>query len=91
MNPKKYKNLLAGIKQPVGAPFETAPLEVSWPEGYEGSFNNNAFREAVEHYYRSLVGSKGRGIHIQGGSNIRMFENVFIQQSLVELDFDSSQ
>lgn len=88
---KKYKSLYVDIKQPVGGPFETAPLEVSWPKGYEGHFNYNSFREAVEDYYRGLVGSMGRGIRIQGGGNIRMHDNVILQQKEVELDLDSNE
>jgi hypothetical protein len=85
---KKYKNLYADVKQPVGGDFETAPLEVSWPKDYEGPFNYNDFRQAVEYYYRSLVGSKGRGIHVQGPGSTFMFDNVFIKKMEVELDLN---
>lgn len=74
------------IKQPVGSDFETTPLEVSKPVGYGGPFNYAAFREAAENYYRSLVGSKGSGIHIAGGGNIRMQNNTFIQQAVAEFE-----
>jgi len=74
------------IKQPVGSDFETTPLEVSKPVGYSGLFNYEAFREAAEGYYRSLVGSQGSGIHIAGGSNIRMQNNTFIQQAVAKFE-----
>lgn len=74
------------IKQPVGSDFETTPLEVSRPAGYNGPFNYEAFRQAAEAYYRSLVGSKGSGIHISGGGNIRMQNNTFIKQAIAEFD-----
>ncbi len=74
------------IKQPVGSDFETTPLEVSKPVGYNGPFNYEAFRQATEGYYRSLVGSQGSGIHISGGGNIRMQNNTFIQQAVAEFE-----
>jgi len=75
----KYQGLHCDVKQMVGSSFETAPLEVSSPTGYKGPFNHQAFQQIVEHYYRGLVGSQGRGIRITGGSNIRMQNNTFVQ------------
>jgi len=80
-----HKNLYTDVKQPVGGNFETTPLEVSWPKGYEGPFNYDAFREAVERYYRSGFGSKGSAFHIEGGANIRMKNNVMIKKMEVTL------
>ncbi|MDD5700964.1 MAG: hypothetical protein PHU23_02840 [Dehalococcoidales bacterium] len=77
---KVYKNLYINIKQTVGGSFESEPLEIGNAEGYEGPFNYKDFRDGVEKYYRSLVGSKGSGIHISGGSNIRMQNNTFSKQ-----------
>lgn len=79
VNGTRHNGLYADIKQTVGSSFETSPLEVSNPFGYKGAFNNGAFSSIVEQYYRSLVGAQGRGIQIQGGSNIRMRNNRFIQ------------
>ena len=50
-----YENLSVDIKQQVGSNFETSPLEISKPNGYNGPFNHQAFQGAVEKYYRSLV------------------------------------
>jgi len=78
---RAYQDLSVDIKQPVGSNFETSPLEISKPNGYNGPFNHQAFRDAVENYYRGLVGSSGSGIHISGGaSNIRMRNNTFLQE-----------
>lgn len=82
---KISKEAYADIKQPVGSDFETTPLEISKPVCYNALFNYETFREAAEGYYRSLVGSQGSGIHIAGGSNIRMQNNTFIQQEVAEL------
>ncbi len=76
---KVYPNLTVDIKQTVGDRFESGALEVSPPKGYGGSLNYAAFREAVERYYRSLVGSQGSGIGIAGGTNIRMRNNQFVK------------
>jgi hypothetical protein len=83
-----HSNLYADVKQPVGSSFETAPLEVSRPSDYKGPFNWQCFRDAVEQYYRSLVGSQGRGIRIEGASNIRMRNNRFVQPRVVEYEVD---
>jgi hypothetical protein len=75
-----YENLSVDIKQQVGSNFETSPLEISKPNGYNGPFNHQAFQGAVEKYYRSLVGSSGSGIRIVGATNIRMRNNTFMQE-----------
>ncbi|MGD0923290.1 MAG: hypothetical protein ABSA70_16230 [Terriglobia bacterium] len=88
---KEHPDLYADIKQTVGGDFESGPIEVSRPHGYKGPINYQAFRDAVEKYYRSLVGSKGRGIAISGGRNIRMRNNTFIQEMSFEFDVDESE
>src|SRR4030042_3449613 len=52
---KSYPDLYVDIKQSAGGSFETTPLEVGTPHGYDGPFNYCAFRKAAEDYYRSLV------------------------------------
>ncbi len=84
---KTYPNLTVDIKQTVGAKFESSPLEVSPPKGYKGSYNYAAFRQVVEQYYRGLVGSKGRGIRIEGGSDIRMRNNTFVQPHTATFEY----
>ena len=81
-------DLHADIKQAVGSSYEMGPIEVGHPEGYSGPFNYECFRDAAEKYYRSLVGSTGRGINIQGGANIRMRNNTFIQEMSVDCEVD---
>jgi len=82
---RTYTDLSADIKQPVGSNFETTFLEISKPKGYNGPFNHMAFRNAVEKYYRDLVGSSSSAIHIsKGASNIRMQNNLFSREVHVE-------
>ncbi len=81
---KKYEGLYADVKQPVGGSFESSALEVSSPANYKGPFNHEAFRGIVEQYYRGLVGASGSGIHISGGSNIRMRNNTFVRSVTAE-------
>jgi hypothetical protein len=83
-----YRNLYADVKQRVGSSYESGPLEVSAPAGYEGPFNYCAFRDAAEKYYRSLVGSQAKGVHIEGGSNIRMRNNTFSKEMQEEFDVE---
>lgn len=78
--------LYADIKQTVGSSYETGPIEVSKPHGYSGPFSHQEFQRAAEIYYRSLVGSSGSGIRIQGGANIRMRNNTFFKQAVFEFE-----
>ncbi len=87
---KRYENLHADIKQAVGSNFESDPIEICLPEGYKGPINYAVFRDAVERYYRNLVGSQGRMIHIVGSTNVRMRNNTFVQPAIVEFDVNES-
>ena len=84
---KRFPNLIVDIKQTVGAEFETEPLEVGPPKGYDGAYDYAAFRILVENYYRSLVGSQGHGIRIEGKSVGRMRNNTFIQAQEVTFEY----
>jgi len=76
------------VKQVVGGDYETTPLEVSVPENYKGPYE--PFRQAVENYYRGLIGSSSHGIRISGGSNIRMYNNIFAVTKIVEFDTEGT-
>ena len=84
---QRFEELYSDVKQTVGSDYDTAPIEVSQPHGYEGVFNHEAFRDCAEKYYRSLVGSQARGIRIgKGASNIRMYGNVFSMEMVCEFE-----
>jgi hypothetical protein len=84
---KHFDGLSVEIRQPYGTDFESEPLEVSKIAGdYRGPWNHAGFAVLCEQYYRSLVGSSGRGIRIGGGSNIRMRNNIFKAPQQAELD-----
>ena len=87
---ERYEKLFANIKQTVGSDIETAPFEIERPTSYQGPLSYEPYRNAVEDYFRGLVGSQGSGIRIHGGSNIRMQNNTFIVQKIVEIDVESS-
>jgi hypothetical protein len=87
---KVEHGLHADIKQSVGSSFEASPLEVSKPADYKGPFNFEAFRDAVEKYYRGLIGAQGRGIQVTGASNVRMRNNRFAQTTTVEFNVEPS-
>jgi hypothetical protein len=84
-----YEGLHVDIKQAVGSSYETGPMEVDSPKGtkYRGPFDHQAFSEAVEKYYRDLVGSKAsasrRG---RGSQNIRMPNRRFGVEQVVEFE-----
>lgn len=83
----KFEELYADLKQTVGADYDTGPIEVGPPQGYDGPFNHQAFRDFAEKYYRSLVGSQARGIRIgKGASNIRMYGNIFNVEMVCEFE-----
>ena len=79
-----HTDLYADVKQTVGSSFETAPLEVSMPHGYKGPWDHEAFSQAVEAYYRGLVGASGRMIRIEAASNVRMRNNRYVEPRVVE-------
>ena len=81
----------ADLKQVVGGKFEKNPVEVGLPydssgQPYSGPMNYEAFRDGAESYFRNLVGSKGLGIHIEGGSHIRMQNNRFVHEDSIEFE-----
>jgi hypothetical protein len=85
---RHYSDLHADIKQVVGSNYETGDIEVSHPRGYTGPFNYTAFRDAVEVYYRRLVGSAASVMRPGPGS--RMRNNTFNIEKVVEFDVDTT-
>ena len=65
----------ADVKQIVGGEFEHHPLEVSRPSMYRKAWNQNAFRDLVETYYRQLIGPTGGGINVPGTSTGQLKNN----------------
>lgn len=82
---RRYDDLHVDLKQIVGSSIESDPIEVGRVIGYSGPMNYEMFRDEAEKYFRSLIGSSGAGIHIQGASNIRMRNNTFEASCTVEL------
>lgn len=76
---KQYADMSVTLRQPFGTDYAKEPIEVEKPSGsYTGNWNHNDFRDAVEDYYRSAIGSGGSGIGLGPGSqNIRMRDNMF--------------
>jgi hypothetical protein len=86
---KRYDGLSVFIKQVAGDKYETGGIEVDSPNGYGGLMNYSAFRDAVEGYYRSLIGSTGSAIRIEGGaSNLVMRNNMLMREDAVEIEID---
>lgn len=88
VNDQNHDNLYANIKQSVGGNYESDPIEVSLPVGYNGLLNYQKFQEETEKYYRSSLKSAIGRI----GGNVRMRNNVFstireIQFEVDEKDF----
>jgi hypothetical protein len=87
---KQIDNLYVDIKLTVGDKYEGGANEVGSPQGYSGPFNYSSFRDAVEKYYRHLVGSTASGIRITGGSNIRMYNNWFSIPMTAEIEISET-
>lgn len=87
---KRIDDLYVDVKQTVGATFESGTLEIGLPQGFKDTINHALFRNAVEKYYRSLVGSTGSAIKITSGSNIRMFDNWIIKPMTAEIEVNKN-
>jgi hypothetical protein len=71
----------ADLKQVVGSDIQNNEIEVGPPWGYDGPFDHQGFSKAAREYFRNRVGSTGTGIHIVGGSHIRMLNNRVIEEA----------
>jgi hypothetical protein len=81
---KTWPGQQVNIKQSAGADFEgdSGALEVIGDAEHEGPRNYQGFRDCVEAYFRSIVGARGSGIHVGGGSSdIKMSNNRFVQNA----------
>ena len=90
---EKHGDLHADLKQAVGGSFEGGPIEVEYPcdalgNRYAGPLDYQAFRNAAESYYKSLVGSAGTGIRMHYSSNVRMRNSLFGKHYSVEFQVE---
>lgn len=77
------------IRQPYGGNFssEETPIEVETPQELKRVVNYLEFRDAVESYFREIIGGQGHGIRITGNvSNIRMMNNIFGRKKIVQIN-----
>lgn len=88
---KRIDNLYADIKQTVGDNFESGNLEISQPQGLKQPINYSMFRDAAETYFRSIIGKQGRGIRIEGGKNIRMFNCSYAMPMEADINIDTDK
>jgi hypothetical protein len=88
---RTYRQLFTTVKQLVGADYKTGEIEVGPPIGYKGPFDHVAFRNAVDLYYRKLVGESGQMIRLApGAKNVRMRNNTLVIADTAEFDVDTS-
>ena len=67
-----HNDMCVELKQPFGTDYETEPVEVFRPTGsYSGNWNQHAFADAAEDYYRGLIGSQGRVFAVGKGTRMR--------------------
>jgi len=87
---ESFEKLMVVVKQTVGSDFNTAPLEVSAPIGYEGAINFNAFRDEVENYYRERVGERGRVLDIDPSAiDTLLTDCMVVSEKVVQLPDES--
>jgi hypothetical protein len=80
----QYGDMSVVLRQPFGTDYATEPIEVEKPSGsYNGNWNHNDFRDAVEDYYRDAL---GRAIRIGPDSSVRMQNNVIALSKSYEID-----
>jgi hypothetical protein len=85
----RYDALHVDIKQTAGSKFEEHPFEVGHPFGYDGPISYGPFRNAVESYYRRLVGNQGQAFNISPDAyNITMQDSFihFPMETEIEVD-----
>jgi len=83
---KRYADLYVDVKQVVGEPYETAPLEVGPVQGnYRGPFNHEAFQKEAETYYRETF---KRSIGIGQETNVVMENNAFHQEKIIKFNIE---
>ena len=88
---KSYTNLYSNIKQKIGSNFESEPLDISAPVGYDGKLNFEVFRAIVDTYIRSLIVNGEKCFNkVVAPSHIRMYGNTFESQLKVPFDFDKN-
>jgi hypothetical protein len=87
----KGSDFTVEVKQPFGVNFEdTEGIELMIPdEAILKELSYTDFSDKCEDYYRSLIGSTGSGIHIEGCTNVRMSNNTFIQEWKVDVSLAS--
>ncbi len=87
---ESFEKLIVVVKQTVGSDFNTAPLEVSAPIGYDGPINFNAFRDEVENYYRERVGERGRVLDIDPSAiDTLLTDCMVVSEKVVQLPDES--
>ena len=76
------------VRQPMGTDYKTAPLTVGplSQEVTDGPWNQEAFTEAVEDYYRSAL---GKSISFGGASNLRIRNNIINHVKSYEFDIET--
>lgn len=73
---REQLGLIAFVKSPAGGTFEKDMIEVVLPTNLELPINYQAFRDAVEEYYRQAIGSRGWAILIEQGATGVISETV---------------
>ena len=71
-------DLSAEVRQRIGTDFQRQPLEVGNVIGYDGPWNEGAFREFCERYYRAVIRSSGMGSTIHRGER-NLIERIAIR------------
>ena len=87
---KRIDDLFVDLKQTVGDNYETGTIEVGRPQGKVGNLHYETFRDAVESYYRSLIGSSGRSVKVVKGS-FRMRDNTLFGSMEKEITIDTEK
>jgi hypothetical protein len=63
------------VKLTTGGRYNTDAIEASWPTGYDGPFNYEAFQAAATRYYRGLVGQQNAMFSLGNSRNVLMANN----------------
>jgi hypothetical protein len=88
---KSLGSFSVDVKQTVGGNYENDAIEVmGLPKELNGKINYQAFRDAVERYYRNIVGANAHCFHVGKGASISMTNNVINSNMPFEFSVDTS-
>jgi hypothetical protein len=87
----RHRYLHVNLRQAAGSDPATSPIEVNRHCGYAGPFNAQAFREAVEQYYRGVCGRGDFAALTDSPSAARRPNHSFLDPGAAEFEVSETE